>query len=252
MDPLQLSGVRGLRDSSAKLGGASGAAVTVREAIHALAAPPVAERILKRALRRANAREVPKGGSRLQRFVESHLDEATAFVFGADAAEALRRQLVPLVSRIPSLVPSPLDSREVDARPTLRPTLVPWEEVVHVLVASLDEDRLRGLRAAFGEQATVQSAEDVVALFDAIQPPVVGDLVIVVDCRDPSVQAETLATIAGDLPQRCLVLLWGARNGVLDETCTLVGDAAQWLACGSDAGPEKIAAMVRMLRQQSS
>lgn len=233
---------------SAAIGGMSAAAVAVREAVHAIAAPVVAQRILERALERARAREIPSGGSRLMRFVESHLDEATAFVLGADAAEALRSQLAPLVSRIPSLLPPRSDRPAEEPGAHLRETPVPSVAPVHVLVATLDEGRLRKLTAALGERATVELVEDVVALFDAIQRPPAGDLVIVVDCCDPSVQAATLATIAGDLPPRSLVLLWGAHEGVLDETRTLVGDAAQWLACGSEAGPETIAAMVRTLR----
>ncbi len=244
--PILLVKVRQMGSSHVALGGASQAAVAVREAVHALAAPAVAERILRRALDTAEAPAIPTGGSTLQRFVESHLEEATAYVLGADAAEALRAQLAPLVARIPSLRPAP--ASDAQARASAMPTPVPEASPTHVLVATLNEDRLRGVEHALADHCLVELVEDVVALFDAIQRPAAERLVVVVDCRDPSVQAATLATIASDLPPRSLVVLWGATDGALDETRTLVGDAAQWIVCGDDAGPETIGAMVRTLR----
>lgn len=90
------------------------AARAVCEGVRAIAAPSVADRILKRALHLAGETQVPEGGARLQRFVERHLVEATTFVLGADAAEMMAETLGHVVARIPSIAPDGPPSRAAE------------------------------------------------------------------------------------------------------------------------------------------
>lgn len=87
------------------------AAHAVREGVRAVAAPAVAERIIKRALHLAGETQIPEGGSRLHRFVERHLVKAAGMVIGEDTAEMMAMTLTQVVSRIPSVVPQASPSR---------------------------------------------------------------------------------------------------------------------------------------------
>ncbi|MEM9074062.1 MAG: hypothetical protein AAGE52_36555 [Myxococcota bacterium] len=235
-----------------QVGGVTPAAETVREAVAAVAAPEVAARILRRALHLAQESEVPPGGSRLRVFVEHHLRAATTFVMGEDAATAIRDQLAPLLVRIPTIAPAialdepPLLELEADT-PSILPDPLPEPATLRrVLVATLDEDRNVALRRALRGIAETEAIEDVVALLDAIEGRS-DNLLLIIDCEDPSVQPTTLATIAPDLPVESIVVLWGASEEELDAATVLVPDSSRWIACDQTAEVDSVASMVRAL-----
>jgi len=243
------------------VGGRTLAAETVREALHAVATPTVAARILHRALHMAKAHEIPGGGAPLQRFVERHLGAATLFVLGEDAAEEVVESLRPLVQRIPSVVPraseparlsggmtpaggkrrmriTPASGNPTPHRASTRRPLGP---IRAVLVASLDGDRIETLERDLAGKAHVAMIQDVVALLDALQVERDAPPCIVVDCLDPSVQPATLATVASEMPPGTTVVLWGATDEQDREARIFIDDTADWVRLAADAGSDGIA-----------
>lgn len=71
----------------------------VREALEALAAPPVAVSILARAMRRSRIDALPHDGGDLSRFVENELIDEVEKSLGEAAAELIRGRLLPIIRR---------------------------------------------------------------------------------------------------------------------------------------------------------
>lgn len=71
----------------------------VREALEALAAPPVAVSILARAMRRAGIDTLPQDGVDLSRFVENDLFQEVESSLGEAASELIRGRLSPIIRR---------------------------------------------------------------------------------------------------------------------------------------------------------
>lgn len=95
----------------------------VREALEGYASAVLADEILRRAAASSGQAGMPRTGRELETFVAQHLGPAVEERLGAEAAEALRERLAPLVSAMlrmevvaaPSTLPAPPSGSEDDA-----------------------------------------------------------------------------------------------------------------------------------------
>lgn len=249
----------------------------VREAIEAVAAPDVRGQIMHRALHMAEEHEVPRAGELLHRFVDKHLRSATAFYLGNEAADAVMKNLEPLVSlaqEIASRPPhQPSDEREptrrmirdrqysgVSPKSDLRetpggneidtskyPRIQPQGSALPmVFVATRNRQRCAGIAARLKNAAAVQQIEDVVSFLDNLKATASLSPLVVIDCVEASVQPSTIATLAHELPKGSGVLLWGATDRHQQLVDVTTRDRG-WLRCEADASPGDVAALIEML-----
>ncbi|MEM7433930.1 MAG: hypothetical protein AAF436_02170 [Myxococcota bacterium] len=246
----------------------------VREAIEAVAAPDVRQQIMHRALHMAHAHQVPPSGPPLHDFIDRHLRNATAFYLGNEAAEAIMKNLEPLVSLAQENASRPPHQRSDEREPTQRmgrerqysgvsqkkeieveqqtdtskyPRLqAQGSALPMVFVATRNQSRCEGIADKLDETAAVQQIEDVVAFLDNLKATASLSPLLVIDCVEASVQPSTIATLAHELPKGSGVLLWGATK----EHQHLVEVATRdrgWLRCDVDATPGDVADLIDML-----
>jgi hypothetical protein len=79
-----------------------------------------------------------------------------------------------------------------------------------VFIASTDTDLLRCFEAWLQMRATVYPAPGIVPLLQELELASQRRVVILLDCRNPSIRPITLAAIAEELKPSTTVLLWGA------------------------------------------
>ncbi len=247
----------------------------IREAIEAVAAPDVRLQIMHRARHMSRVHEIPQSGEPLRTFVERHLRAATAFYLGNEAADAVMKNLEPLVSRAQEIASQPPHRRAGRREPTQRmgrerqysgvspkeqllglesntdtskyPTVQPLGSALPmVFVATSSKKRCAGIKACLDDAAAVQQIADVVGFLDNLKATASLSPLVVIDCVESSVQPATIATLAHELPKGSGVLLWGAT----DEHRKLVDVATRdrgWLRCDAEASPEDVATLIRML-----
>ena len=246
----------------------------IREAIEAVAAPEVRFQIMHRALHMAREHEIPPSGEPLHTFVDKHLRTATAFYLGNEAAEAIMKNLEPLVSLAQEVASQPPHRRAGRSEPTQRmrrdrqhsgisakdqvsdesdtdtskyPRVQPLGSALPmVFVATRNRERCTGIEAHLKDAAAVQQIEDVVAFLDNLKATASLSPLVVIDCVEASVQPSTIATLAHELPKGSGVLLWGAT----DQHRELVDVATRdrgWLQCDAEASPGDVAALIQML-----
>ncbi len=247
----------------------------IREAIEAVAAPDVRLQIMHRARHMSREHEIPQSGEPLRTFVDKHLRTATAFYLGNEAAEAVMKNLEPLVSLAQEIASRPPHRRAGQREPTQRmgrerqlsgvspkdqllgsdsytdtskyPTVQPLGSALPmVFVATSSQERCAGIKEHLQEAAAVQQIEDVVAFLDNLKATASLSPLVVIDCVEASVQPATIATLAHELPKGSGVLLWGAT----DHHRKLVDVATRdrgWLRCDAEASPEDVATLIRML-----
>lgn len=246
----------------------------IREAIEAVAAPEVRLQIMHRALHMSREHEVPQSGEPLRTFVDKHLRTATAFYLGNEAAEAVMKNLEPLVSLAQEIASRPPHRKAGRRDPTQRtrrerqqsgvsprdilnpqaetdtskyPTVQPLGSALPmVFVATSSQERCAGIETHLQEAAAVQQIEDVVAFLDNLKATSSLSPLVVIDCVEASVQPSTIATLAHELPKGSGVLLWGAT----DQHRKLVDVATRdrgWLQCNAEASPGDLAALIKML-----
>lgn len=227
----------------------------IREALDAVAAPPLRDRILRQALYASREPGIPPGGERLRLFVEQHLSRALAFALGDAVAEAVLADLEQLVSL--AALDDEISRVQTSTSPRARPPSgtqpdvqvladtepAPEKELAIVLVASRSTTRHTKLRAAFGDRAIVQRVEDALSLLDAISAHGTKVRALVVDCEEPSVHPETFSALQPDLPPGARVVLWGA--GETTEA-TLVTGASAFYRADVDATEGEIVALCRL------
>jgi hypothetical protein len=246
----------------------------IREAIEAVAAPEVRLQIMHRALHMAHEHEIPPSGEPLHAFVDKHLRTATAFYLGNEAAEAIMKNLEPLVSLAEEVASQPPHRRAGGSEPTQRvgrdrqhsgvsardevskesdtdtskyPRVQPLGSALPmVFVATRNRERCTGIEEHLKDAAAVQQIEDVVAFLDNLKATASLSPLVVIDCVEASVQPSTIATLAHELPKGSGVLLWGAT----DQHRELVDVATRdrgWLRCDADTSPGDVAALIQML-----
>jgi DNA-binding NtrC family response regulator len=111
-------------------------------------------------------------------------------------------------------------------------------------------DRSEELRAALGSMGELVVIEDAVSLLDELESDEVPQ-VIVIDCMDPTVQAATMLTLAGDLHPETNVVLWGASPAIENELLVICTAADSWLRAAPSMSAARIAALVEALSTDS-
>jgi len=188
----------------------------IREAIEAVAAPEVRLQIMHRALHMAREHEIPPSGEPLHTFVDKHLRTATAFYLGNEAAEAIMKNLEPLVSLAEEVNSQPPHHPVGESEPTQRvgrdrqhsgvsaknqvsndsdtdtskyPRVQPLGSALPmVFVATRNRERCTGIEAHLKDAAAVQQIEDVVAFLDNLKATASLSPLVVIDCVEASVQ----------------------------------------------------------------
>ena len=245
----------------------------VLEALDVVAAPGVRAQILHRALHMAQEHQIPGSGEALQRFVGKHLRSATAFYLGNEAAEAVMRNLRPILSlatRLGDDGAAPVARRGDTTRRLGRPkrsgvSKAPLREeppsetnkyptvqsvgtaLPMVLLATRSIERCKEVEAHLEGAAAIQRVEDVVSFLDNLKATASLCPLVVVDCVETSVQPATLAALTHELPRDSAVLLWGATDEHHREVISLAERDRGWLRCGVEASPGDVAALIHML-----
>lgn len=259
----------------------------VKEAIDAVAAPSVREAILGLALRWGRYERVPEQGPAVTAFVENALFLAAEQSLGSELARSIVDQLQPIatmaarqeISTVRSSWPStrgrggPEVVHALDEAPSLELDEDDESGEAHVLIMVDDEDdpplspRLtdpapRGLplvlvstsdparidqlgRALLGV-ATIVVVSDALAILEGLGEG--KGALVVIDCRRPTIQLETLLAMAPELPRRHHIVLWGERPD-LERRLSVDGDGlpAEWVCCGRDAEADDVGAVCRVL-----
>lgn len=98
-----------------------------------------------------------------------------------------------------------------------------------VFVASTDTDLLRCFEAWLQMRATVNPAPGIVPLLQELELASQRRVVILLDCRNPSIRPTTLAAIAEELRPTTTVMLWGATPALSTRLRAVTPIADQWL-----------------------
>ncbi len=269
-----VAGTRASSDEDGSVKNESPIARVIREAIEAVAAPEVRLQIMHRAHHMSREHEIPQSGQPLRDFIDKHLRAATAFYIGNEAAEAVMKNLEPLVSLAQEIASRPPHRRAGHRDPTQRggggrlqsgvspreilnpetetdtskyPTVQPLGSALPmVFVATKSRKRCAGIKAYLQEAAAVQQIEDVVAFLDNLKATSSLSPLVVIDCVEASVQPSTIATLAHELPKGSGVLLWGATEHHRELIDVATRDRG-WLQCNAEASPGDVGALIRML-----
>lgn len=134
----------------------------------------------------------------------------------------------------------------VAEEPTPAPRALAHQQPV-VLIASLDCMRVDDLTLAFGAAAQVHEVPDAVALLETLGSIRCHDPIMILDCSCPSVQPQTMAMLAPELPPEITVVLWGADEATEQELIATAGGRGRWLRCTADASAEALVALVDVL-----
>ncbi|MGE3630897.1 MAG: hypothetical protein AB7P00_13430 [Sandaracinaceae bacterium] len=247
----------------------------VCEAIDAYAAPKVRAAVVELALRWARVSVIPERGPEVREFVEGALVHAAVQMLGAEAGDAIKAEMAPIVSMVaereistvrPSTTPprgQPIIKPESDypeieighSEPPVRtargqraasPTVPGPISFARVLVASMDPASVAELSRWLAGAATVEPVRDALEVLDNLGYGSCG--LVIVDCRRPAVSVETLLALAPDMPKDARVVLWGERHDLEQHLARLgVRMPGEWVCCGPAASAEDVGAIVRIL-----
>jgi len=254
----------------------------LQEAIGAVASPGLAAQALEYGLERAQLLEIPSPGPDLTKFITNDLRHAIAELIGEDAAESVMMEtrvlcgpaMAPPASTPPrelldtqrsiSLVPPSIADRISDlpqdvqeaflARTSLSGlaplnaappgVTMPSPEIgmPMVLISTIDADRVRRLTELLDGDAAVHVVTDAVALVGVLGMAQQYHPFIVLDCTNPGIAPENLASMAPMLPS-VTVLLWGIEK---DMDRALSGNAfvADWVRIAEDGKPQAVAELI--------
>lgn len=244
---------------------------TVREAVDALAAPAVRDEVIELALRWAGCAAFPERGPAVASFVEGPLFRALVHTLGEAAASTVRDELSAVTAMVmdeevsevrsswPALALDPdddepelivemdMDVDEVEVAPPPNATRpAPGRDLPLLVVASSNPTTLSMLSVALGGAAYIEPARDAIALLDGLGRNDAGLLVL--DCKRPTVQVETLLALSPELPAGLRVVLFGEPRGLerhLEAAGAVMPET--WVCCGSDASVDDLAAVCRVL-----
>lgn len=243
----------------------------VREAIDAVAAPAVRDEVIELALRATGCAAFPERGPAVASFVEGPLFRALMQTLGEAAASTVRDELVGLTAMVmdeeistvrsswPALAldvddgePELIIEMDADMDEVEEPSVpavtapAPRRDLPLLVVASSNPTTLSMLSVALGGAAYIEPARDALALLDGLGRNDAG--LIVLDCKEPTVQVETLLAMEPELPAGLPVVLFGEPRG-LERHLEATGAAmpAAWVCCGNDASIDDLAAICRVL-----
>jgi len=111
-----------------------------------------------------------------------------------------------------------------------------------VFVASTDTDLLRCFEAWLQLRATVNPAPGIVPLLQELASASHRRVVILLDCRNPSIRPTTLAAIAEELRPTTTVMLWGANPALSARLRAVTPVTDQWLSFEGSASTNELVA----------
>ncbi len=235
-------------------------AQVIRETLDGLAARDLRDQVLTQALYVAQLDEVPEGGEAVRKFVEVHLREAIEYALGHAAAEIAIEQLQSIVDMVAEdddvsgiRLSTPVAALDAalglsgwqNASTADMPSVGTGRAVI--LVVTVDDACLQAMARILGTRAHIARVEDPLSLLDAAPADLGQRLVVVVDCKQPSVQPSTMAVLAPELPEGARVVLWGADARTEAELHQLGDRTANWVRCSAQAEPSDVASMCAML-----
>jgi hypothetical protein len=112
----------------------------------------------------------------------------------------------------------------------------------HVLVASSDPTLLRRLTPwldATAELVVLSSMRELVMDLDALGQ---GRIVVLVDCRRPSIRPNAVAALADELPPNVSVVLWGATPDQERSVLAVSPAVSRWTVLHGETRPKELAA----------
>ena len=244
----------------------------VAEAIGAVAAPAVRDEVIELALRWAGCAALPERGSAVASFVEGPLFRALVHVLGEPSASSSQTVLAAVTAMVmdeevseirpswPVLALDPAEDdpeliievemeSETDEEVSSVPTATdpaPRRDLPLLVVASSSPTTLSMLSVALGGAAYIEPARDALALLEGLGRNDAG--LIVLDCKRPTVQVETLLAMQPELPAGLRVVLFGEPRGLERHLEAAGAEMPEtWICCGSDASVEDLAAVCRVL-----
>jgi len=230
----------------------------IAEAIDAVAAPAVRDRVIARALKLAQYDEVPDHGREIRVFIRDHLAAALAEVLEPDVAEGVVESLHPLMERtsgaemtglnqMPDLS-APLPTPQVvgstlrePAGPKLRlatPRAKTEGTLRCVVLFSADEDKAYRIEVALGGGAPTVHAKNSLAMLDALRDHGADGAVVVVDCVEASVEPWALIALGGQIAPEARLLFWGPCPDFELELAHL--DGRRWRTVCADVSAEQV------------
>ena len=111
-----------------------------------------------------------------------------------------------------------------------------------VFVASTDTDLLRCFEAWLQMRATVNPAPGIVPLLQELETASQRRVVILLDCRNPSIRPTTLAAIAEELRPTTTVMLWGASSTLSARLRAITPATDRWLSFEDSATTNELVA----------
>jgi hypothetical protein len=227
----------------------------VVEAIGAVAAPSIRDRVVRLALTWSGDTEIPERGEAVGRFIDGPLYLASKEVLGEQAAQGIREELAPVAAVVesdeisgtrPSWPELRIEDIEDFQRPTDPMVRTITRELPLLLVASCDPSSVGKLSFELSGCAYIEPVRDATAVLEGLG--VQEATLIVVDCRNPTVQAQTLLALGPEMPPGSRIVLWGERPSLERELEQLGGGIPDtWVCCGQGASVEDVAAVCRVL-----
>jgi hypothetical protein len=118
-----------------------------------------------------------------------------------------------------------------------------------ILVCSADAQLPRRLACWVDEHVAVMRMPNLMSLIYALEDAGSARVVVVIDCKSPSIRPHSIATVAEELPTLTQVVLWGATPELTHELAGLSSRASLWRNCASSAGDRDVAQhCVRLIR----
>jgi hypothetical protein len=110
-----------------------------------------------------------------------------------------------------------------------------------VLVATQDTRLVQQLSAWLDPRAAVVRVRSLMHLIRDLEDAAGSPIVIILDCRQPSVRPPSLAAVAEELPRGVQVVMWGA-TPEMEHHMVMVSELARnWFVCSAHADPKDVA-----------
>jgi CheY-like chemotaxis protein len=178
----------------------------VHEALDAVAAPAVRDRIVRSALLRAGLGIIPTGES-LADFVSGPLRFTISERIDLATADSVVSDLMPVIRMIATRTSSV--RRRVEDPRTVPPSLDPRQSIV--VVATADAEAFEELVERIGDVAQVERVKHVYGLLQAAELHAGRHPRLVIDCRAPELGARVLGSLGRLIEPATRVVLWGLR-----------------------------------------
>lgn len=164
----------------------------------------------------------------------------------AEAADRARTQpsmrhdeAIRLGAPPPSSAPYPVGTADVLAVRGAR--TASGRALPFVLVATQDTRLVQQLSAWLDPRAAVVRVRSLIHLLRDLEDAAGSPIVIILDCRQPSVRPPSLAALAEELPRGVQVVMWGA-TPEMEHHMVMVSELARnWFVCSAHADPKDVA-----------